>query len=163
MLASSQSLRAEDRSSSYVPIFFGLSTEFTAIPGAGEDFFPGIAMESACLTASLGHRDLLSYPKLRARGGLGFWPGRYFISKLGIEIPLFEILNAMQARLTGLYLYGDGVMRIGTDGLSLSAEASARFLIPLNAAGGLALGCGYDSTFGLVIHADYLAGFYSIK
>jgi len=163
LLSLASPLRADEGYSSYSPIFFGLSTEFSAIPGLDEAFLSELAMESVCLTVAVGKRDLLPYPKLRARGGLGFWPGRYFLAKLGVELPVIEFLNSMQARLTGLYLYGDGIMRIGAEGRSFSAEASARILIPFNAAGGLAIGCGYDSTYGFLLHADYLAGFYAMK
>ncbi|MDX9899339.1 MAG: hypothetical protein RBT62_10480 [Spirochaetia bacterium] len=156
-------LGADDRASSYVPIFFGLSTELSALPGTGDYFMTGASMESICLTAAIGHRNILTYPKLRVRGGFGFWQGRAFVTKLGIELPMLELLNDMQARLSGVYLYGDGIMRIGSEGLSFSAEASARLLIPLSAIGGIAVGCGYDSRYGLILHADYLAGFYAMK
>jgi hypothetical protein len=158
------SLGATDRYESYSPMFFGLSTELTMFPSPAEDaFLSGAAIESLCFMAVLGHRRILSYPKIRARGGIGFWSDRAFITKFGLEVPVFEVLNSMQARLFGFYIYTDGIMRIGSSDISLSAEASARMLIPFSAVGGIALGCGYDLIRGYVLHIDYLAGFYSIK
>lgn len=153
---------ADDADENFSPIFFGLSTELCVLPGTNAGFLDGAAIESLCLTASLGHRDIFAYPKLRARGGLGFWPGRAFLVKAGLEVPVFEFLNSMHGRLFGLYAYLDGIARIGAEGLSASAECSARALIPLSPIGGLALGCGYDTAYGLVFHLDYLAGFYAI-
>jgi hypothetical protein len=158
-----QQLCADERNDSYSPIFFGLSTEFTVLPGIGDLLLTNMNMESVCLTAAIGHRDLFVYPKLRARGGLGFWPGSVFVAKLGLELPLVEFLNSMRARLTGLYSYSDIMLRIKPEGVNFAAETALRLLIPLSAVGGVAIGAGFDTDYGLVFHIDYLAGFYSIQ
>lgn len=154
---------ADDTNEHYSPVFFGLSTELSILPGQDNGFLNGAEVESVCLTAAIGHRDIFAYPKLRVRGGFGFWPGRAFLLKAGLELPAFEFLSSTHGRLFGLYLYLDGIARLSSDGLTASAEASGRLLIPLGPIGGLAVGCGYDTAFGLVFHVDYLAGFYAIN
>lgn len=147
----------------YSRTFFGLSTELTLLPLSEPWSAESLAVESVCLNAAFGDRGFLPYPPLRARGGLGFWPGRYFVAKLGAEIAVLEILNSMRGRMFGLYAYADGILRLGADGIELALEPSVRALLPLSPIGGLALGIGYDTGLGWTIHLDYLAGFYAIR
>ncbi len=156
-------LYADDSMESYSNIFFGLGTEFTVLPGIEDTFLKSAMAESICMTAALGDRKLIRSPPLRIRGGLGFWPDRYFVSKLGIEVPLLEFLNSMKARMFGLYMYLDGIMRIGSSGIGCSVEPSVRLLLPISAVGGIGIGIGHDSVYGISLHLDYLAGFYALE
>lgn len=156
-------LFATDIEANFINTFFGLSTEFIMYPTDTSAPLASVTPESINLMATFGDRHFFKFLPLRARGGFGFWPGRYFSTNIGLELAFLEILNQSQARMLGIYGFVDGIMRIGSTGVSLAARPSIHVLIPLSPIGGVNIGCGYDTEFGLTWHLDYFSGFYALK
>jgi len=146
-----------------VDTFFGLSTELILYPTDPAALLKSVIPESINAMVTLGNRHYFKYLPVRARGGFGFWPGRYFCTNVGLELAFLEILNQSQGRMFGVYGFVDGILRIGSAGAKFAARPSLRILIPLSPIGGMNIGAGYDTQFGLTWHIDYFSGIYALE
>lgn len=99
-------------------------------------------------------------PWLRARAGLGWFPGRPFRVFTGLEIPLAERLNRGRARMFGVYFIGDVGMTLP---LGWTANARLAFQVPTTALGGVRLGVGVDRHANLIVSLDMATGAYPIR
>ncbi|MBN1242133.1 MAG: hypothetical protein JXA15_05420 [Spirochaetales bacterium] len=139
--------------------FLGLSWEFNATPGS-ESSGSIIVPEGLGLSVSWGDARFVSWPRVRGRAGLSWWAERPFRVFAGTELALFERLNAYSAKAFGIYAQLDGVASFDADGPVLSVRPSAKLLIPLSSVGGIAVGAGWDSKLGPLLHLDIMNGAY---
>jgi hypothetical protein len=119
-------------------------------------------IDDLSLFFTYGSRRFPGIFPLRGRVGIGWWKGEPWMVSLGLELPLYESLSASQARHFGVYLFGDGHFRFPVSADRFSFEPSLRLLVPLTAAGGIALGAGYDTARGPTWHVEFMSGAYVV-
>ncbi|MCE5256181.1 MAG: hypothetical protein LLF89_04960 [Spirochaetaceae bacterium] len=143
--------------------FLGLSWDLAGSFSDKAISFSKAQINDISLFFTYGNRYFPGFFPLRARAGIGWWKGQPWTATLGFELPLFESLSASQTRHFGVYLFGDGHFRFPASTNRFSFEPTVRLLIPLAAAGGLALGFGYDTSLGPTWHFEMMNGAYMVR
>ncbi len=143
----------------YHDFFIGFSTEaaVTAGPVSAPGIADGLSFRHISFMGTYGPGAIAP---VRVRGGLGWYPQMPFRLTAGLEIPIFETLNRMRARMFGVYLLTDVALTIPW---GWEADAVLTVLVPTSAVGGIRFGAGVNRHLELLFNVGFASGVYPIR